>query len=124
MSAETDAFLNNLATLPSAVGALFLLATIVLFGVGSGWYTSYLGVTVFGFLVVTAPVPALVVYTRLVTMLTTGTVATSGDGLGLVRLIIYSLFALGTIAFFTILVYERRGRPVIRIPLHRGHSGD
>lgn len=115
----TDAYLNNLATLPSAVGALFLLATVTLFGIGSKWYTSYLGVTLFGFLLVCVPVPALVVYTRLTTMLTTGTVATSGDGLGLIRFIVYSLFALGAVAFFFVLVRERQGKPVVKIPLRK-----
>lgn len=115
----TDAYLNNLATLPSAVGAIFLVASVTLFGVGSPWYKSYLGVTMFGFLLVTTPVPALVVYTRLTTMLTQGTVATSGDGLGLVRLIIYSLFALGCIAFFVVLVLERRGSPLTVLRLRK-----
>lgn len=115
----TDAMLNNLATFPAAVGALFLLATVALFGLGSRWYTSYLGITLFGFLLVCVPVPALVVYTRLMTMLTVGNVATSGDGLGVVRLIVYSLFALGAVAFFFVLMRERQGKPVVKIPLRK-----
>jgi hypothetical protein len=114
-----DAVLNQWATVPATIAAVAALATALLYGFGSAWYRSLLGIVFFGLFVGSVPVFALVTVRRIVATLAAGAPQTTGDGLGSMAFAVYVFAAVVWTAVFTIVVVERRRSPVVTLPINR-----
>lgn len=112
-----DVWFNTWATVPATVAALAALATAVLYGVGSPWYRSLLGVVFFGLFAGSVPVFLLVLLRRVAATIANGGPQTSGDGFGLLAFLVYTFVACVWVAVFVAVAHTRRRIPVPTPPL-------
>lgn len=99
---------NDFALVPLVVGMLFAGVSGVVYGIGSPWWRSLLGVAFFG-VMVSSSLPILVVVAR----------RTFGayPGYEWVALSVYTLWALAWVAMLVIILVERR-RSALAVPFH------
>lgn len=116
---STDVTLNILATYPATVAASFAFLTAVLYGVGSPWYRSLLGIIFFGLFVGSVPVFALITARRIAAAVNETSPQFTGDGFGPYAFAVYSIAAIIWIGVFLGLVIERRNKPMVEIPVDR-----
>lgn len=112
-----DVWFNTWATVPATIAALAALATAVLYGVGSPWYRSVLGTVFFGLFCGSVPVFLLVLLRRIVATIVSGSLQTSGDGLGMLAFCVYTFVAVVWVAVFVTVAHTRRRIPVPTPPL-------
>ncbi|MBT2502966.1 hypothetical protein [Curtobacterium sp. ISL-83] len=103
-----DAWFNTWATVPATVACVFALLTALLYGIGSGWYRSLLGVVFLGLFVGTIPVFLLVLLRRVASTIAAGGPSSSGDGFGLAAFVVYLFAAVVWVAVFLTILRERR----------------
>lgn len=114
-----DAVLNNWANVPAYIAAGLALLTFLIYGLGSPWYRSLLGVS---FFLNFGSLPAVVIFVavrRIVAVTTTGSAPASTDGLGWVALLLYTALALVQGLQLVVLIIERRHAPNPTPPLER-----
>lgn len=102
--------INSLSTVPLLVGMTFAAIVALIYGIGSRWYTSLLGVAFFG-IMLGSSLPIVIILGRRVF----GTY----PGYEWVALGLCSLFAISWVAMAAIIVVERHRAPTV-IPLKRG----
>jgi hypothetical protein len=105
--------INNIALIPCAMAGIFAFATAAVFGFGSPWYRSPLGITLFGLMIVSVPVFAIVILRRVFDLY---------PGYEWVALIGYTLDMVAWIAVFTMILIERRRTPVVTFPIRKDAS--
>lgn len=115
-----DAVLNNWANVPAYIAAALALTTFVVYGVGSPWYRSLLGLS---FFLNFGSLPAVVLFIaarRIVATVSTGSAPASTDGLGWLALTLYVAIALIQALQLVVLIIERRRGPEITVRIGRG----
>jgi hypothetical protein len=117
-----DGWFNTWATVPATVAGTFALLTAVLYGIGSPWYRSLLGVVFFLLFLGSVPVFALVLVRRIAATIANGGPSTSGDGFGLFAFAVYAFVALVWAGVFVVVLYTRRHTPTPTPPLERRHD--
>lgn len=101
---------NAWATIPAIIAALGCVATAILYGVGSPWYRTLLGVVFFGVVVVNIPVFGIIFGRRIFDMY---------PGYGWVAFVTYCFAALGWWSMFAMVLIERRSSHVITLPIKK-----
>lgn len=94
---------NELALIPLFAGMMFAAAAGAVYGIGSRWWESLLGVAFFGIMIASALPIAVVLGRRLFDKY---------PGYEWVALGVYSLWALSWVAMLIIILVERRRAPV------------
>lgn len=115
----SDAALNDLANAPALISTVLAVTTLVIYGVGSAWYHSLLGISLF---LRFASLPAVVLFVttrRFVAVIQTGSAPSHTDGLGWVALTLYTAVALVEILALATLILERRQSPAIQFKRRR-----
>lgn len=115
-----DAVLNTWANVPAYIAAALALVTFVIYGFGSPWYRSLLGLSFFLNFGSLPAVVAFVAIRRLIATNATGSPSTSSDGLGWVALTLYTGIALIQALQLLVLIIERRRGPEITVRIGRG----
>lgn len=114
-----DAVLNTWANLPAYIAAGLALLTFAIYGFGSPWYRSLLGVS---FFLNFGSLPAVVLFAslrRIVASLNTTPAPSSGDGLGWLALSLYTAIALIQGLQLVVLLIERRRGPEVTVRIGR-----
>lgn len=114
-----DGWFNTWATAPATIAGTFALMTAVLYGIGSGWYKSLLGIVFFGLFVGTIPVFLLVLLRRVAATIAAGGPSSSGDGFGLLAFVVYTFAAIVWVAVFFTILRERSADPAPVPPVDR-----
>lgn len=115
-----DEALNTWANVPAYIAAALALLTFVIYGVGSPWYRSLLGLS---FFLNFGSLPAVVLFIaarRLIATATTGNASSTSDGLGWLALLLYTVIALIQALQLLVLLIERRRGPEVTVRLGRG----
>lgn len=115
----TDTAWNEAASWPAIVAAVLAFTTLLVYGVGSAWYRSLLGASLF---LRFASLPAIVAFAaarRLASIATTGSVPSHSDGLGLAAFVLYTALALIELLALVVLLIERRRAPTLQIKHRR-----
>lgn len=114
-----DAVLNTWANVPAYIAAALALLTFAIYGTGSPWYRSLLGVS---FFLNFGSLPAVVLFAslrRIVATINTGTASSSGDGFGLAALLLYTTIAAIQGLQLVVLLIERRRGPEVTVRIGR-----
>lgn len=114
-----DAVLNNWANVPAYIAAALALLTFLIYGLGSPWYGSLLGVS---FFLNFGSLPAVVIFIaarRIASVQATGSAPASSDGLGWVALLLYTTIAFIQALQLIVLIIERRRGPEATVHLSR-----
>lgn len=115
-----DEVLNTWANVPAYAAAALALVTFTVYGVGSPWYRSLLGLS---FFLNFGSLPAVVLFIaarRLIATSATGSPSATSDGLGWLALLLYTVIALIQALQLVVLIIERRRGPEITVRLGRG----
>jgi len=115
-----DEVLNTWANVPAYIAAGLALLTFVIYGFGSPWYGSLLGLS---FFLNFGSLPAVVLFIaarRLIATNATGSASLTSDGLGWLALLLYTVIALIQALQLAVLIIERRRGPEVTVLLGRG----
>jgi len=115
-----DEVLNTWANVPAYIAAALALLTFAIYGIGSPWYGSLLGVS---FFLNFGSLPAVVLFIatrRLIATTTTGSASATADGLGWLALLLYTVIAVIQALQLLVLLIERRRGPEVTVRLGRG----
>lgn len=110
-----DEVINAWANIPALLAAAGCVATLLLYGVGSPWYRTLLGVVFFGVVAVNIPVFGIIFGRRIFGMY---------PGYGTVALVTYSFAALAWWSMFVMVLIERRSDHIITLPIKKDRKHD